>query len=455
MLKTAGINKQLETACVKGDLKLVDALIKKGPTRSLRWKMAFRASCAGGNEAIVDIMYRKLIKKGEETLSADQWTEGLLGAATGGQMKMVLRALENGAHITLEALYCSCSGGNVDIVELFLKKPDCVDVDVNIAFSRAYEAGHSLLAYKFLEMGANSWKLCFLAAKLRRDKEMVAKMISLGAGYWSGSFAITLTFGDIAENNVGMQRIGELANDGFSKLDLVAAKTKFEKMGCKCELVHINNGLNGVLGSEDAENAYILVIRDAVGHILSAGEDNTLVELLAEQLILEWDTKAKMRGAVKNKNARYNLCYGQNRQEPDYENGNGRIVAFEDVPLTQKLQKTLPEFIGEKANNLVCEGNLYYDTDTTGIGYHGDSERRRVVAVRLGASIPLHYMWFKNGTPQGLKTEFILNSGDMYIMGSKAVGFDWKKKKTFTLRHAAGCSKYTTYKLKKPKKSTK
>jgi len=36
----------------------------------------------------------------------------------------------------------------------------------------------------------------------------------------------------------------------------------------------------------------------------------------------------------------------------------------------------------------------------------------------------------------------MLNDGDMYIMSDKAVGFDWKKRNTKTLRHAAGCAKF-------------
>jgi hypothetical protein len=36
-----------------------------------------------------------------------------------------------------------------------------------------------------------------------------------------------------------------------------------------------------------------------------------------------------------------------------------------------------------------------------------------------------------------------LAHGDMYAMSEKAVGFDWKKKKIFTLRHATGCDRFT------------
>lgn len=40
----------------------------------------------------------------------------------------------------------------------------------------------------------------------------------------------------------------------------------------------------------------------------------------------------------------------------------------------------------------------------------------------------------------------------MYIMSEKAVGYDWKKRKIPTLRHAAGADKYLIIKEKKKNK---
>lgn len=70
----------------------------------------------------------------------------------------------------------------------------------------------------------------------------------------------------------------------------------------------------------------------------------------------------------------------------------------------------------------------------------GDFERRIVVALRLGTSIPLHYQWFYRGEPVGARTIINLNHGDMYVMSEKAVGTDWKRRIIPTLRHAAGSS---------------
>jgi hypothetical protein len=93
------------------------------------------------------------------------------------------------------------------------------------------------------------------------------------------------------------------------------------------------------------------------------------------------------------------------------------------------------------------EANYYYDISKCGIGFHGDGERRKVFAVRMGETMPLYFRWYQNSQPVGEPFELVLNDGDMYIMSEKAVGFDWLKKKVPTLRHSTGCSKFTGIKL--------
>lgn len=160
------------------------------------------------------------------------------------------------------------------------------------------------------------------------------------------------------------------------------------------------------------------------------------------------DKKVYMYGRVVNKHARWNLCFDDQSHDPDYEHGKGRVISFEEIPITSKLMKAFPEFFGEKAMDLKGEGNYYYDIRKCGIGFHGDSERRKVIAIRLGASLPLFYQWYKEGKPVGDRIEIELNGGDMYVMNEKAVGTDWKRKKVYTLRHATGCAKFTTVKEK-------
>jgi hypothetical protein len=247
---------------------------------------------------------------------------------------------------------------------------------------------------------------------------------------------ITITFGDQAENNVNMQKIGQPAINGFSIRELKKAKTKFEELGYECELIMLSD-----IPEMDLSEAGILVIRKGADAILEEFGANS-DDMFLEQRDLEWDTKAKMYGRVVDKHARHNLCYGDIDQEPDYENGKGRIIHFDYVPCTQFIRKKLPEYFGPKARDLIAEGNLYFDLETTGVGFHGDLERKKVIAVRLGAMLTLHYQWFLNRKPIGPRFKIKLNTGDVYIMSEKAVGTDWKKTNIPTLRHATGAKKY-------------
>jgi hypothetical protein len=248
----------------------------------------------------------------------------------------------------------------------------------------------------------------------------------------------TLTYGDVAENHVGMQKLGTLADNGFDLHTLTIAKQRFEEKGYKCTLVK----LHSYLKIANIPEAYVLIIRKGVNCLLS-DKGHTADDLFSEHDKLDVDKKALMRGKVVNKKARYNLCFAENAQEPDYDAGKGRIVAFADVPLTMYIRSKLSDYVND-AEQLLCEGNYYYDVNTCGIGYHGDTERRKVIGIRIGKSMDLCYRWYYKNNPVGSDIlRMTLHHGDIYIMSEKATGYDWKRSSIYTLRHAAGCSKYT------------
>ena len=237
----------------------------------------------------------------------------------------------------------------------------------------------------------------------------------------------TITFCDRAENHVGMQQIGELAESGYDRTDLEKIKRRAERDSKVSTDLYT---LDWPLDDLDVETGdpLILVIRGA----LRTGK------LRRELESLDWDKKAFIYGRVVNKKARHNLCFGDFDQEPDYAQKMGRVISFERLPRLSAVREYLRSLTGEE---LVAEGNHYYDT-TCGIGYHGDTERRKVIGVRIGGTIPLIYQWYHQGEPIGEKLEITLNDGDIYFMSEKATGFDWKRRTIHTLRHAAGASKY-------------
>lgn len=249
----------------------------------------------------------------------------------------------------------------------------------------------------------------------------------------------TLTYGDCAENHKGMQIIGTPSTKGYSLDDINKAKTWFESKGASCELHKLN-----ILAEYESvlPEANLLIVRKGADFILNEIGKNSN-DFLNEQDILPKDSKAFMYGRVVNKHARHNLCFGKTYQAPDYEAGKGTVIPFENVPCLEKIRTKIPEILGDETEELVVEGNYYYDISKCGIGYHGDSERNKVVGVRLGATLPFHYQWFYHGEPLGKNMKFLLNHGDLYIMDEKSVGKDWKKKTIYTLRHSAGCDKFT------------
>lgn len=252
----------------------------------------------------------------------------------------------------------------------------------------------------------------------------------------------TITFSDRVENHQGMQILGDILKDGYTLEELNNAKNWFEARNNECELINLKDYILNLV--DDNYDAYILIIRNGLNSILHTSSD-----FFNEQNELEKDTKVYMRGAVKNKLARYNLCFADVSQEPDYENKKGRVVAFEDVPLLNKVRVVLHEIMNtDKAKNLYAEGNYYYDINKCGIGFHGDSERKTVIGIRVGASMPLHFQWFQKSIPIGERCELLLHDADIYIMSERATGFNWKKRLIPTLRHAAGCKKYLTIKNK-------
>jgi hypothetical protein len=252
-------------------------------------------------------------------------------------------------------------------------------------------------------------------------------------------YIITLTFGEVAENHVGMQKLGQMCKEGkgLNIENLTIAKNNFEKLGFKCQIIDLvkEGGVENVKPSP--EPAYVLLIKNGIKALTSTDFD--INEINQEVLKDSWDTKAFMRGRVVNKLARYNLNYAEESQEPDYENKKGRVVAFKDAPIVEKIREEIPKFFGTKTNKLFAEGNFYYDLTKCYIGPHGDSERRIVVAVRLGdSSMPLYYNWYQNSNPIGERITIELNPGDIYAMSEIAVGTNWKKKIIPTLTHFCG-----------------
>lgn len=257
--------------------------------------------------------------------------------------------------------------------------------------------------------------------------------------------SMTLTYGDCAENHQGMQALGQIDDTGYSLEDFLHVSNVFG-----AEIYCLNQYLvePKKLSPKEKEifdktdQAYVMIIRNGV-NLLLEDIDKTADDLFMEQNALIWDQKAFMRGRVVNKRARYNLCYSDEDQEPDYENKKGRVYSFSNpkITLTSHIRTKLSHLLN-KGKLLQCEGNYYYDNSLCGIGYHGDTERKKVIAIKLGDVQPMYYYWYHKNERISNRMKIELNHGDIYVMSEKTTGFDWKKSSLFTLRHATGMTKF-------------
>lgn len=247
----------------------------------------------------------------------------------------------------------------------------------------------------------------------------------------------TLTFGDQAENHVGMEKLGAAADRGLTLRDLTTLRSTFDSNGFTTELYDLSVLIDDEKVRSETDPAHILVLRKGLAGLLRRPDD--VDAFFDEQKALTKDEKAKMYGRVVNKHARHNLCFSDVGHPPDYEAGRGTVVPFEQVPLLSSVRERIHELIGHR---LVAEGNYYYDPTRCGIGYHGDSERRIVVGIRVGESMPLHFRWYHQSEVVSHTLKLSLEHGDVYVMSDKAVGHDWKLRSRYTLRHAAGSAKF-------------
>lgn len=252
-----------------------------------------------------------------------------------------------------------------------------------------------------------------------------------------------ITFGEVAILHVGGAQVGTERSHGFSVPDLQAAKAKVESTGGSAEIFMLSRALPEELQTP-GNSAATLVIRNGAALFLNAADAADL--LLAEQKhqvsydASYWDRR---RGRTLCKRARYNVVFGERGREASQDFKDFTIKAFSELPLLSALRSALPQWFGDFAVGLNAEGNLYYDA-ACGIGFHGDSERKIVMCLSLGASSVLRYHWrlplSSEHTLEPVDIE--LRHGDIYVMSEKATGCDWRSRSRVRLVHAAGAQQY-------------
>tara|TARA_B110000902_G_scaffold233107_1_gene276658 strand:+ start:134 stop:1069 length:936 start_codon:yes stop_codon:yes gene_type:complete len=281
--------------------------------------------------------------------------------------------------------------------------------------------------------------------------------------------AVSLTYCDVGENEPGMEKLGQATSHPVTVKDLLAMKLQFEQGQTDgkaapgvAEIFDLKAAMDGVdVGGLEVRGASVLVMRNFTDHVLGKG---TLAQIESELESMKQDgltdSKALMRGQVKNKNARHNNVIADFEQSPDIAKGRGTVVPFRKYDALLKMRNMAAMWM-QQDHPLVAEQNRYFDVASCGIGWHGDAERDVVWGLRVGEAtraMPLMFQAYTRSEPIGPKTTIHLAPGDVYVMSNVAVGKDWHFSSRLTWRHAAGApscsySKDPTPKVAKPGKT--
>ena len=245
-----------------------------------------------------------------------------------------------------------------------------------------------------------------------------------------------ITFGEVAILHVGGAQFGAArAGGGFTVDELRAIADEHPD---ETEFVMVSDALPA--DRRASNEAAVLVFRG--GAELMGVEPDALLREQSQVAYdrMYWDSR---RGATLNKRARRNVVFGDVGQAHSDDYRDPTVQAFAGVPALAEIRDRLEEVLGPKAAALSAEGNEYF-AQSSGIGFHGDAERRVVICLSLGGGSTLRYQWRDPGSSAHSHppVDIAVGHGDVYIASEKATGYDWRSRSKARVVHAAGSAKY-------------
>lgn len=154
-------------------------------------------------------------------------------------------------------------------------------------------------------------------------------------------------------------------------------------------------------------------------------------DLYQTLLSIDWDKKVLLRNKVVNRVGKYVISINNEAQEPNYEQGQYRVVSYNELEDLKVVKNNLEKIA---KHHLLCRGDYNYNHEKLKLKYQG-GKVNNMMCIHLGDPIQLSYKWFFSNKPVSESTGFTLNHGDLYIMSEKATGHDYKLKKNPILKH--------------------
>jgi hypothetical protein len=239
---------------------------------------------------------------------------------------------------------------------------------------------------------------------------------------------LSLLIGDVVGRE-GRQRGGELAQSGYSATFLRGLVPVLKEMGFPARIVELTPACT-VPGADDA---CVLVVRFA-----KQFSEPVIEELRTQHYTpFVWNRRTKR---VDQARSRHIFFVGPEAVEEDRSTGARRVVTWDHLPASKLVYRMLMSILEEKVP--FCGAAIkYHDVNKSGIGWHGDQERRKTIVMRLGAAssrAPLFFAWFFRHEIVSEPVGVHLEHGDVVVYSEKSVGCDTKMSSIPTVRHGMG-----------------
>lgn len=250
--------------------------------------------------------------------------------------------------------------------------------------------------------------------------------------------AIHLMFCDIANHGTGMQQFGTLCDSGFTNEHLLWMHSNINSD--KSQIYNVTSILPKTL--YEMPDSYILVLKgffnDQANHFWQtlltseSSDGNSLTGV-------NWDVNRINKGKLVFNKLGYKLLFydlGSSWKFPfSSQDNRGTIYNLKKIPTLDVFQEMLQQQVGFLP---VVDGTYFYDLNECFIPLHQVKDRKKIVGLGIGATMPLQFRWFHGSKSCSETMSIPIENGDLYIISEGAAGIRKEKQTKLYLKYGIG-----------------
>lgn len=253
--------------------------------------------------------------------------------------------------------------------------------------------------------------------------------------------SIHLMFCDIANHGDKMQNVGLICDSGFTNENLSLYQ---KNLGSDIATIYnVKDCLPRTL--MEIPDCYVLVIKDYFEDYVDDLWETLMTNEASQGTKItgvNWDSTRIKDGKIINNNLGYKLIFTDLRGSWKYPfspyDNRGTVYNSNFLPSLSHIQTTLQAQLGYLP---VVDGTLYYNTDECFTPLHQVKDRKKLVGLGLGETVPLQFKWFHSNIPCSETMSIPIDHGDLYIISQAAAGIHKEKQTKLFLKYGVGNNK--------------